>query len=428
MRTRGRRVIVPEVMIMTTAIVVAASTTTATTTIRRAIAFPSSPASSYCFASSSSSSMSGTSSSRPRPLPRTSHPIVRRRMRPPGATEAYDDNDDAATAATTDYVPPWSMPHLRDKSSTSYARFRQHVNPLARRYRMNANLPGGWPIAAYDDPTLPLFLDVGCGKGGFLLEMAGRGRGSGGEARRRGRRDVDDEDDGDDGGDDDVVDDDGVARGGAIAISQHPDETPSSSSHWRLPPSLNYLGLEIRPGVSQYAQSRVSRRGLDGAVSFVGCNANVDLDRILTLYRASSSVRTDDGSTTAMPVVSFVAIQFPDPHFKKAHAKRRVVTSELVTTLAKFVEEGGGVFLQSDVRAALEAMREKFVDGGDDDAVVGAGRRYFEEWTPPGYDDLKEYGMDNPLGVPTEREGSVLNRGLPVFRTLFRRNSVPFES
>jgi tRNA (guanine-N7-)-methyltransferase len=196
---------------------------------------------------------------------------------------------------------------------------------------------------------------------------------------------------------------------------------------------LNYLGLEIRPGVSQYAQSRVSRRGLDGTVSFVGCNANVDLDRILTLYResSSSSGRIDDKSTTAMPVVSFVAIQFPDPHFKKAHAKRRVVTSELVMTLAKFVAEGGGVFLQSDVRAALEAMREKFVDGGDDgddDDVVGVGRRYFDEWTPPEYDDLEEYGMDNPLGVPTEREGSVLNRGLPVFRTLFRRNSVPFDS
>ena len=170
----------------------------------------------------------------------------------------------------------------------------------------------------------------------------------------------------------------------------------------------------------------------------MGCNANVDLDRILTLY-AGGVLKGGVGPTTTAtditPMVSFVAIQFPDPHFKKAHAKRRVVTSELVTTLAKFVGKGGGVFLQSDVRGALEAMREKFVEGGDDDddggvgVGVGVGPRYFDEWTPPGHDgDAEEYGMENPLGVPTERERSVLERGLPVFRTLFRRNGVPFKS
>ncbi len=410
---------------MTTVIIAAAA---ATTTTRRTIA------SSSCFLSSSSPSSSSMSGASSQLLP-PSFPVGRRRMRSPGAEEDADDDFDSdattiATTATTDYIPPWSLPHLRDKSSTSYARFRQHVNPLARRYRMSAHLPDGWPNVVYDDPTLPLFLDVGCGKGGFLLEMAGRGRGRGAS---QGRNVVDDDDDEDGDG---VIDDDDVAREGSNSTR---DESPPSSSHWQLPPSLNYLGLEIRPGVSQYAQSRVSKRGLDGTVSFVGCNANVDLDRILTLYRESSSSSSsyeegiDDRSTitktTALPVVSFVAIQFPDPHFKKAHAKRRVVTFELVTTLAKFVVEGGGVFLQSDVRGALEAMREKFVEGGDDD-VFGVGRRYFDEWTPTGYDgdDVEEYGMENPLGVPTEREGSVLNRGLPVFRTLFRRNSVPFET
>ena len=336
--------------------------------------------------------------------------------------DAGDDSDDvdsieiptAADEDATAYVPPWSLPHLRDRSSSSFARFRQHVNPLARRYRMSAELPDGWPTSVYDDPALPLFLDIGCGKGGFLLEMAGRGRG----LPRRGGGDDDDDDE-----DEDEEDD----------ATTPPLSSSSSSSHWPLPPALNYLGLEIRPGVSQYAQSRLSRRGLGGSVSFVGCNANVDLDRILTLYAGGGVVKGGGvGSTTTAttPVVPFVAIQFPDPHFKTAHAKRRVVTSELVTTLAKFVAEGGGVFLQSDVRGALEAMREKFVEGGDGVGVgVGVGPRYFDEWTPPGHDgNAEEYGMENPLGVPTEREGSVLKNGLPVFRTLFRRNGVPFAA
>ena len=114
---------------------------------------------------------------------------------------------------------------------------------------------------------------------------------------------------------------------------------------------MNYLGLEIRLGVSQYAQSLMLRRGLGGLVSFVGCNPNVNLDRIPTLY--AGGVVKGGGANMVIhisPVVLFAMIQFPDPHFNKAHAKRRVITSELVTTLAKILAEGGGVFLQSNVQ------------------------------------------------------------------------------
>ena len=192
---------------------------------------------------------------------------------------------------------------------------------------------------------------------------------------------------------------------------------------------MNYLGLEIRPGVSQYSQARVSKRGLDGKLSFVGCNANVDLDRLLTLYQesAENNGKDDDESNNRL---AFVSIQFPDPHFKKGHVKRRVVTSELVTTLAKFMKKDDVVFLQSDIKDALEAMREKFVEDGGD------GMLYFDEQLchSKHSDDEseeqqeEEYGIENPLGIPTEREVSVLKKGLPIYRTLFKRNGVVFES
>ena len=60
--------------------------------------------------------------------------------------------------------------------------------------------------------------------------------------------------------------------------------------------------------------------------------------------------------------LAFVSVQFPDPHFKNRHSRQRVITSELVTTLTKFVGEGSIMFLQSDVGDALEAMREKFLE------------------------------------------------------------------
>lgn len=49
-------------------------------------------------------------------------------------------------------------------------RVRQHVNPLSIKYASPAQSPN-WQ-AIFADPELPLHLDIGCGKGDFLREMA----------------------------------------------------------------------------------------------------------------------------------------------------------------------------------------------------------------------------------------------------------------
>jgi tRNA (guanine-N7-)-methyltransferase len=191
-------------------------------------------------------------------------------------------------------------------------------------------------------------LDIGCGKGGFLLDFA---------------------------------------------TSQLQDTQQEKK---------NYLGLEIRPGVAQYAQDRILNRShLHGHLSFIGCNANVDLQRILSLYMSGDN-DAELGS---------VSIQFPDPHFKSQHVKRRVVNQDLVLTLAKFMKEGKTIFIQSDVQELLDDMRER----------IREQSMYFEDEI----EDITEYMLDNPLGVPTEREISVLAKDLPVYRTIFRRTSVP---
>lgn len=41
--------------------------------------------------------------------------------------------------------------------------------------------------------------------------------------------------------------------------------------------------------------------------------------------------------------------------------------------------------------------------------------------------DLDEYMEENPIGVPTEREVSVLDKDLPVYRTVFRRTSAEWK-
>ncbi|MCL6433005.1 MAG: tRNA (guanosine(46)-N7)-methyltransferase TrmB [Leptolyngbyaceae cyanobacterium HOT.MB2.61] len=54
----------------------------------------------------------------------------------------------------------------------SVVRVREHVNPLSKKYQTPASPPDWQKIYAL--PNQPLHLDIGCGKGRFLLEMAQR--------------------------------------------------------------------------------------------------------------------------------------------------------------------------------------------------------------------------------------------------------------
>lgn len=53
-------------------------------------------------------------------------------------------------------------------------RVRQHVNPLRDEYRQPTQ-PIDW-AQAFQDPSLPLILDLGCGYGRFLLLLNKRHR------------------------------------------------------------------------------------------------------------------------------------------------------------------------------------------------------------------------------------------------------------
>jgi len=180
---------------------------------------------------------------------------------------------------------------------------------------------------------------------------------------------------------------------------------------------LNFLGLEIRPSVAEYAQTQVLRQySAAGRVSFVGCNVNVDLDRLLSLYETAASSSTTQQTQAVLQRLVFVSIQFPDPHFKKRHKKRKVVDDPFVQTLAKHMvpDDSSIVFLQSDIQEVLDDMRLTFRQHAN----------YFQDTI----DNLEEYIPKNPTGIPTEREVSVLEKNLPVFRCFFRRNRVPFST
>jgi tRNA (guanine-N7-)-methyltransferase len=216
-----------------------------------------------------------------------------------------------------------------------------------------------WPHdGTYTDPALPLHIDIGCGKGGFLLSLA----------------------------------------------------KSSLENNSDLDEKRNYLGLEIRPSVVKYAKDRIPKRKLDGIIDFVGCNANVDLDRLLYHYTMGKDGNNSGGGGE----LALVSIQFPDPHFKKQHQKRRVVTPELVQVLTKHVPVGRKVFIQSDIKDVLDNMRL---------TIREEGSGYFNDEI----ENIDEYMENNPTGVPTEREISVLEQDLPVYRTMFVRTDTEYN-
>ncbi len=114
------------------------------------------------------------------------------------------------------------------------------------------------------------------------------------------------------------------------------------------------------------------------------CNATLALDVLLQNI-------PDD-------ILQLVTIQFPDPWFKKKHAKRRMVNDSLAETVAENLAVSGKIFIQTDVEFLAEEMFELFEQNKL----------------------LKQFEViENFLSVKTEREKSVEKRNLPVFRTVF---------
>lgn len=208
----------------------------------------------------------------------------------------------------------------------SVVRVRQHVNPLSQKYQQPMISPDWGRL--YADPGLPLHLDLGAAKGHFLLKMA------------------------------------------------------------QLCPEWNFLGIEIRAPLVEYANAQRQSLGLTN-LHFLFGNANQSLGELLEPDSLQG-----------------VSIQFPDPWFKRRHQKRRLVQPQLVIDLANYICSGGYVFLQSDVEAVAVEMVDRL---REHPAFVPQGN------SPQGW------VAKNPLPAPSEREFVTQNKGQPVYRAYFSR-------
>lgn len=198
----------------------------------------------------------------------------------------------------------------------------------------------------------------------------------------------------------------------------------------------NHLGFEIRKPLVVRANAWAQRLGL-GNCHYVLGSANSSMQSYLSTYPGPIQV---------------IAVQFPDPHFKRKHQKRRVIQQEMLTSIASLLAVKGTLFVQSDVESIAAEMRDRALlseyferSGGPftprDTALTversAAGLDTDSKgeslWTRNGQRALagaKDYGdwpvcQKNPFGVPTEREVQNTALGEPIYRAIFIRNDKP---
>ncbi|MDP9149749.1 MAG: tRNA (guanine-N(7)-)-methyltransferase, partial [Myxococcota bacterium] len=102
-----------------------------------------------------------------------------------------------------------------------------------------------------------------------------------------------------------------------------------------------------------------------------------------------------------------VFVHFPDPWWKKRHQKRLVVRDRFVDEVARLLEPGGELFVQTDVEERAGAYEELL-----------RGDARFE---PSGGAPASARLADNPYVARSPRERRAIADGLPVHRMRWRK-------
>jgi tRNA (guanine-N7-)-methyltransferase len=147
----------------------------------------------------------------------------------------------------------------------------------------------------------------------------------------------------------------------------------------------NFLGVEIREPLVIEGNRLANEANLSN-LHYEFCNAMLNLDKLLAKLPDS--------------LLQTVTIQFPDPWFKKKHAKRRMVNRQLVETVVRHLADSGKIFIQTDIEFLADEMFELFREN----------------------EFLREIEVsENPFPVKTEREKAVEEKELSIYRRIFEK-------
>lgn len=153
----------------------------------------------------------------------------------------------------------------------------------------------------------------------------------------------------------------------------------------RAAPAAWLLGIEIKNKLVHRVEQRRRKLGLARVRVMAG-----DARSVLPGVRPDAALAR-------------VFVSFPDPWWKKRHAKRRLLAEPLLDQIARLLRPGGELFVQTDVAERAEQCLAQLNEH-------------------PAF-ELEHGGRieDNPYGARSNREQRALTDGLPVHRILARR-------
>ncbi len=157
-------------------------------------------------------------------------------------------------------------------------------------------------------------------------------------------------------------------------------------------PRVGLLGFEIRKKWAAVVDGRLARRRLDARARVFAEDAGSALPRL-----------GPDGSLRR------VFVHFPDPWWKKRHQKRLVVSDRFLDEVARLLEPGGELFVQTDVEERAQ----------DYERLVGRDARFAPCGELPGSARIAE----NPYIARSPRERRAIADGLPVHRLRWSRQA-----
>jgi tRNA (guanine-N7-)-methyltransferase len=149
-------------------------------------------------------------------------------------------------------------------------------------------------------------------------------------------------------------------------------------------PEVFMLGLEIRRKWATIVDNRVRERGLSARA------------RVLAEDARTAFPRFPDACARA------VFVHFPDPWWKKRHAKRLVVTTELLPQLCRVLIPGGTLFIQTDV----EGRAAEYAN------LIATEPRLVPQHSA--------FEAENPYNARSPREHRAIADGLPIYRLHYR--------
>lgn len=155
-------------------------------------------------------------------------------------------------------------------------------------------------------------------------------------------------------------------------------------------PRAALIGLEVRRKWASIVDGRLSAKGLGARARVFAEDARFALPRL----GPDRSVRR-------------FFVHFPDPWWKKRHAKRLLLQPGFLDQIARLLEPGGELFVQTDVEERAGGYEE----------ITSLDDRFVTEGDAPGSPRLAE----NPYSARSSRERRAIADGLPVHRLRWRR-------